>query len=200
LFPRAVLRQPIRDLSGGERNRVLLAKLLLQGANVLVLDEPTNDLDLETLRVLEEALIAFEGTVLVVSHDRFFLDRIASRVIYLDGQGGCRLHPGDMSSLIEELKQKPKREAREKKDTRNRSAGPRRLTYKEQQELAGLPESIATAETELARLDKALGDPALYEKPDAHVKEVASNRRTAADRVDTLYHRWEELEAIREAQ
>src|SRR5690606_7963803 len=93
----------IATLSGGERNRVLLAKLLCRDGNVLILDEPTNDLDLMTLRALEEALIAFPGVVLVVSHDRFFLDRVATRILYLDGEGGHRVHEGDLSLLLERL-------------------------------------------------------------------------------------------------
>ncbi|MCB9888737.1 MAG: ATP-binding cassette domain-containing protein, partial [Planctomycetes bacterium] len=104
LFPGARKHTQVAALSGGERNRVLLAKLLSAGGNVLVLDEPTNDLDLMTLRVLEEALCAFPGVVLVVSHDRFFLDRVATRIVYLDGHGGHRIHAGDLSGLLDKLR------------------------------------------------------------------------------------------------
>ncbi|MEZ5979511.1 MAG: ATP-binding cassette domain-containing protein [Planctomycetota bacterium] len=101
LFPGARKNTLVAKLSGGEKGRVLLAKLLLEGGNVLVLDEPTNDLDLGTLRALEEALAAFEGAAVVVSHDRWFLDRVATHVLHLDGEGGARLHTGDVSSLLE---------------------------------------------------------------------------------------------------
>ncbi len=104
LFPSAMMRARIGSLSGGERNRVLLAKLLSAGGNVLVLDEPTNDLDLMTLRVLEEALVAFPGVVLVVSHDRYFLDRVATRILFMDGHGNSRVHEGDMSGLLDKLR------------------------------------------------------------------------------------------------
>jgi ATP-binding cassette subfamily F protein uup len=103
LFPGAQKHALVGSLSGGERNRVLLARLLCAGGNVLVLDEPTNDLDLETLRALEEALVAFPGCALVVSHDRWFLDRVATRVVHLDGAGGVTVRSGDLSGLLGEL-------------------------------------------------------------------------------------------------
>ena len=103
LFPGPSKRMPVKLLSGGERNRVLLAKLLIQAGNVVVLDEPTNDLDLTTLRALEEALLAFQGTLLIVSHDRWFLDRVATRILHLDGEGNARQHAGDLSSLLERI-------------------------------------------------------------------------------------------------
>ncbi|MCA8953859.1 MAG: ABC-F family ATP-binding cassette domain-containing protein, partial [Planctomycetes bacterium] len=103
LFPGAMKHQSVARLSGGERNRVLLARMLCEGGNVLVLDEPTNDLDLASLRALEDALLAFSGSVLVVSHDRWFLDRVATRIVHLDGSGEVRLHAGDLSGLLEKL-------------------------------------------------------------------------------------------------
>jgi ATP-binding cassette subfamily F protein uup len=103
LFPGPAKRMPVKLLSGGERNRVLLAKLLIQSGNVVLLDEPTNDLDLATLRALEEALIAFNGSVVVVSHDRWFLDRVATRIVHLDGEGSARQHVGDLSSLLDRM-------------------------------------------------------------------------------------------------
>jgi ABC transport system ATP-binding/permease protein len=103
LFPGSQKHALVGTLSGGERNRVLLGKLLCAGGNVLVLDEPTNDLDLMTLRALEEALCAFEGCVLVVSHDRWFLDRVATRVVHLDGRGGVRIHSGDLTGLLSDV-------------------------------------------------------------------------------------------------
>ncbi|MEM8885219.1 MAG: ATP-binding cassette domain-containing protein, partial [Planctomycetota bacterium] len=198
-FPSELFETPIEKLSGGEKNRVLLAKLLLQGGNVLVLDEPTNDLDLQTLRVLEEALCAFEGSVLVVSHDRWFLDRVATRIVYLDETGGVRLHPGSVSSLIETMKQerattKPKRA--KKGDTRREETKARKLTWNEQKELSKLPDRIHAAEAELEALDAELAEPSFYEKPQGHVVERTKKRQELADAVATLYARWEELEAL----
>jgi len=202
MFPRELFDAPIERLSGGEKNRVLLAKLLLKGGNVLVLDEPTNDLDLMTLRVLEEALIAFAGTVIVVSHDRWFLDRVATRIVYLDSAGGVRLHPGSVSSLIEEMKleRSASRRRRENRgDTRSARAArkkPRKITWKEQQELDTLPDRIHEAEAELAKIDGELADAEFYARPHAHVNERTLRRKELADEVATLYARWEELEAI----
>jgi len=199
MFPSELFDTPIAKLSGGERNRVLLAKLLLKGGNVLVLDEPTNDLDLMTLRVLEEALVAFEGTVIVVSHDRWFLDRVATRIVYLDDCGGVRLHPGSVSSLIETMKReraasKPRRGKRG--DTRAEKPKPRKLSWKEQKELAKLPDKIAEGEAELTTLDAEMGDPAFYGKPDAHVRLRTERRKELTASLARLYARWEALEAL----
>jgi len=199
MFPRELFDTPIERLSGGEKNRVLLAKLLLKGGNVLVLDEPTNDLDLMTLRVLEEALIAFAGTVIVVSHDRWFLDRVATRIVYLDANGGIRLHPGSVSSLIERMKEerasaKPRREKRG--DSRAVRKKARKITWKEQQELAALPDRIHDSEAELETIDAELADPGFYARPEAHVKERTARRKELADTMAKLYARWEELESI----
>jgi ATP-binding cassette subfamily F protein uup len=193
LFPAAMHRTPVGKLSGGERNRVLLAKLLVQGGNVLALDEPTNDLDLNTLRALEEALVAFPGTVLVVSHDRWFLDRVATTILHVR-DGGIRAHPGDMSSLLEALEAEapPSRKETAPKPAAARAA-PRKLGYREQRELDALPDRIAAAEAEVARLDEALADPGFYARAEAQVRETIARRAEAADAVARLYERWEEL-------
>ena len=187
-FAREAFDTPVGELSGGERNRVLLLRLLLRGGNVLVLDEPTNDLDLMTLRVLEEALLAFPGTVLAVSHDRFFLDRISTRILRVDLRG-FREVPGDVSSLLKEpteptTKKRPK--------PRGRTRQPARLSYHEKQELKELPDRIAAAEEELATLDAKLADPVTYTRPD--VGEVTARRKVVAQSVQDLYARWEDLE------
>jgi ATP-binding cassette subfamily F protein uup len=196
LFDAAQFRTPVGKLSGGERNRVLLAKLLLQGGNVLVLDEPTNDLDLMTLRVLEEALVAFPGAALVVSHDRFFLDRVATRLVYLDGHGHVREWPGDMTGLLEQLKDEQaarKRKTRDReKPPREKPRGPRKRSYHEQRELDALPGRIAKLEEEIEALDGKLADPDFYKRPD--VAEITARRKEAADELDALFARWVELE------
>jgi ATP-binding cassette subfamily F protein uup len=194
LFPREMFQTPVGKLSGGERNRVLLAKLLLKGGNFLVLDEPTNDLDLMTLRVLEEALVAFEGSVLVVSHDRYFLDRVATKLLYCNGTDPVRHHPGDASSLLDRMREEngPRSPPKSTPVREKPAAAVARLTWKEKQELLGLPGAIADAETRLAALDAQLGDPAFYGKPE--VKQVTRTRAEVAAEVARLYARWEELE------
>jgi len=202
MFPRELFDSPIEKLSGGEKNRVLLAKLLLKGGNVLVLDEPTNDLDLMTLRVLEEALIAFKGTVIVVSHDRWFLDRVATRIVYLDAEGGVRLHPGSVTSLIEQMKQEQasararrgKRGDTRAAKTESSKKKKRKITWKEQQELDSLPDRIHEAEARLAEIDAELADSEFYARSESHVRERTQLRGKLADEVASLYARWEKLE------
>jgi ATP-binding cassette subfamily F protein uup len=210
LFPGAMKHARIGALSGGERNRVLLAKLLCAGGNVLVLDEPTNDLDLASLRALEDALLAFPGASIVVSHDRWFLDRIATRVVHLDGTGDVRLHEGDLSLLLERLTaEQAEREAaaaRAAAAAKARSAAlagkaaapkPKKLSSREQQELAALPGKIEAAEQQLAAVDQGLLDPAVYTAAGrAKFDELTQLRQRLPGQIQQLYARWEELDAL----
>ena len=214
LFPGQMKHARIATLSGGERNRVLIAKLLCAGGNVLVLDEPTNDLDLASLRALEDALLAFPGAAIVVSHDRWFLDRVATRVVHLDGSGAARVHEGDLSLLLERLRQEAAASAAQQAEAAQRqkakaqaaaaAAGPaapraRKLSTREQRELDELPPKIEGLEAELAQVDEALGDPRLYEGADAARFDALTARRSALpEELAALYARWEELEAISE--
>ena len=203
LFSGEMIRTRIADLSGGERNRVLLAKLLSAGGNVLVLDEPTNDLDLMTLRVLEEALVAFPGAVLVVSHDRYFLDRVATRIAYFDGAGGLRLHEGDLSLLLEALaREKVEKTAARRPRTAKAPAirdDRPRLSWDEKKELAGIPAIIEAREKTLAEIDARLADPTLYEDGRDEIPTLTTTRAATQAELDELYARWQELESIREA-
>jgi len=205
LFPGEAKDLRIGALSGGERGRVLLARLMLSGANVLVLDEPTNDLDLTTLRALEEALCAFAGCVVVVSHDRWFLDRVATHVLYLDGRGGHRLHTGDASALLERLEQE-KMEARAALAQEARRAPvatarrPRRgLSFQERRELEALLERIADEESALADLDARLADPETYQSEPAVIRRLNQERQELHARLERDLARWEELAAREEA-
>ena len=206
LFPGATKHAVVGTLSGGERNRVLLAKLLLQGGNVLVLDEPTNDVDLASLRALEEALAAFEGAVIVVSHDRWFLDRVATRVVHLNGDGHVRVHEGDLSLLLDRLAAEESSEAsrRAAEATRQKPAAAvaepsqklRKLSSREQQELQGLPDRIQRAETELSQVDTELGDPGLYNASRrVDFDRLTARRNALPGEIAALYTRWEELES-----
>ncbi len=207
LFPGPMKFARVAQLSGGERNRILLAKLLCAGGNVLVLDEPTNDLDLPTLRALEEALLAFPGAVIVVSHDRWFLDRVATHILYFDGHGGMRLHTGDLSSLFEKLAAeraassaaapKAARQVPAPSATDDKATKRKRITPWQQKELDELPEKIGALEKELGELDTRLSEPALYSGPKAELERVKA-RRAEVDALNAkLYARWEELEALR---
>ncbi len=203
LFPSRLLHTRVGDLSGGERNRILIAKLLAVGGNVLILDEPTNDLDLMTLRVLEEALIAFPGSALIVSHDRWFLDRVATRVLHLHSDCSYRLHAGDVSGLLEILATEAK--AASRAQSRQNSAAARsstkvarerKLSSKEKRELESLPDRISQVETELAILDVELAQPNLYASDRSKTEELSERRRVTAGRLQELYQRWEKLETL----
>jgi ATP-binding cassette subfamily F protein uup len=211
LFPGERKQVQLKRLSGGEKNRVLLAKLLLRGGNVLVLDEPTNDLDLPTLRALEEALVAFEGAVIVVSHDRWFLDRVATEIVHLDGRGGCTKWGGDVTSLLERVASSRDAEERAEAQRRARAAAavatpprervvkPRRLSSQEERELAGLPAQIDAAEALVEKATARISDPALYSGPAADRARADAELREATDGLARLFARWEELEARKAA-
>jgi len=188
---------------------VLLAKLLLQAGNVLVLDEPTNDLDLPTLRALEEALVAFEGTVIVVSHDRWFLDRVATEIVHLDGRGRCLKWGGDMSTLLERLAAERVAAEAAAAAARVRTAAPeppretparaRKLGTRQREELGALPARIEDAEARLAALDARLADPAFWRGAASDREQTVRDRASLFDEVSRLYVRWEELETQRAA-
>ncbi len=212
LFPGNQKEVSVGALSGGERGRVLLAKLMLTGANLLVLDEPTNDLDLGTLRALEEALIAFEGGVVVVSHDRWFLDRVATHILHLDGEGGAFLHAGDLSTLLE--KRAAETAARTPAPAPKRTAAktpgatpaapaaaepgadpPARLSFKERRELEELLPRIDEHERAIAEVDAAMADPDTYQGDPARIRELRSRREQAETSLERDLARWEELAA-----
>ncbi len=201
LFAEAQARQPIRTLSGGERNRLLLARLFAQTADLLVMDEPTNDLDMETLDLLQEVLSDFPGTVLLVSHDRDFLDRLVTATFVLEGHGRVDEYPGGYADYLAQRKslvEKPAPDAKIKAPV-SRPAGTRtRLTYKDQRELDQLPGRIADLENDIAKLESRLGDPDFYARdPQAF---QTTNETLIARRSDlaAAEERWLELEAQRE--
>lgn len=185
-------------LSGGERARLMLAKVLKRGGNIIVLDEPTNDLDLQSLRILEEALSNFDGTVLVVSHDRYFLDRVCDQIIAFE-EAGVHVQVGNYSYYLEKRRE---REAQVRswntpaKTAAAKAAGkPRKLSFKETRELETIEETILDAEAKAVELDSKLNDPALYMEAEALQVELEAAR----ENITRLYARWEELEAIKAA-
>jgi ABC transport system ATP-binding/permease protein len=205
LFDDRFADTPIGALSGGERNRVQLARLLRRGGNLLVLDEPTNDLDLVTLGVLEDALAGFPGCALVVSHDRWFLDKVATGILAFEGDGRVTFYEGDYSSWHARRGELSTREsiiAPPAKPTAAQSeapptAGRRKLTYKEKQELDGIEAAISTAESKMAELQAILNDPSIYKSRAAEVPGLVAALDQARAEVDRLYARWQELEALR---
>ena len=196
-FPDAIGDTKIGKLSGGERNRVQLARLLRRGGNLLVLDEPTNDLDLPTLGALEDALCHFPGCALIVSHDRWFLDRVATGILAFEGNGKVTLYEGSYSfyaerrppPVIEGKAEKPKTE-------RVKQAPPKKLTFKEARELEGIEDAIAAAEARVKELEATLSDPIVFKDRPAEVQGLIGDLDAARADVERLFARWQELDAI----
>jgi ATP-binding cassette subfamily F protein uup len=194
---------PISALSGGERNRVILAKLLTRAANLLVLDEPTNDLDVETLEALEGRLAEYDGTLIVVSHDRYFLDAIVTSTLVFEQDGQIRRHAGGYSDWLARhcalaVTDSPSAASEpERTDTRVRPA-PRKLSYKLKRELDALPDRIAELEARVTVLRGVVNDGAFYRRPQAEVQRFVSELELAERDVETAVERWAELERLAE--
>jgi ATP-binding cassette subfamily F protein uup len=211
LFDDGFADTPVGTLSGGERNRVQLARLLRLGGNFLILDEPTNDLDLVTLGVLEEALADFPGCALVVSHDRWFLDRVATGILAFEGGGQVSFHEGNYSDYHARREAASAAAASAEKAAERaasgaagggggarptKAAGPKKISFKEKQELAGMEASITAAETQVKDLEATLSDPNVYKDRAADVPGLVASLDAARHEVERLYARWQELEAI----
>ncbi|HEY4182915.1 MAG TPA: ABC-F family ATP-binding cassette domain-containing protein [Kofleriaceae bacterium] len=203
-FPDSVGDTKIGKLSGGERNRVQLARLLRRGGNLLVLDEPTNDLDLPTLGALEEGLIAFPGCALIVSHDRWFLDRVATAILAFEGDGQVTLYEGSYSFYAERRKKKASPSKKETKPppmtaTKTTGVGARKMTFKERAELAGMEDAISAAEKKVNDLETTLSDPAVFKDRPTEVQTLVAELDAARTAIEGLFVRWGELEAINKA-
>ena len=204
-FPDHRANEPVEQLSGGERARLLLAKVLKKGGNFLILDEPTNDLDLPSLRLLEESLVRFEGSVMVVSHDRFFLDRVCDEIVAFEEEGVFS-QPGNYSYYLEKRSERRANLARLKPEASQPSEGspaqkpkrqrPRKLGYMEKRELDGMESTILEAEEKVAQLEKTLNDPNFYLERAHEAEEVSRELEQAKEHVATLYQRWETLASI----
>jgi ATP-binding cassette subfamily F protein uup len=198
LFDDGFADTPVGSLSGGERNRVQLAKLLRQGGNLLVLDEPTNDLDLMTLGVLEDALQNFGGCALVVSHDRWFLDKVATGILAFEGEGRVTFYEGSFEQYRERrpvsVEKKPEKKVVVERNVEKKV---RKLGYKEKLELEGMERSIEQADARVTELQAALNDPATYRDRAAEVPSLVKELDAARLEVERLYQRWQELEALK---
>ncbi|MGH8280453.1 MAG: ATP-binding cassette domain-containing protein [Gammaproteobacteria bacterium] len=199
LFSPERARAPITRLSGGERNRLLLAKLFAQPSNLLVMDEPTNDLDVETLELLEELLINYRGTLLLVSHDRAFLDNVVSSTLVLEGHGRIGEYVGGYTDWLRQRPVEPHAAAHASKPARKRGvllpAAKHKLSFKEHSELDQLPQRIEQLESEIANLVAATNKPEFFRQDKSAI--VRTNQALAARRadLDAVYARWAELDA-----
>jgi ATP-binding cassette subfamily F protein uup len=201
LFTDDRIRTRIRFLSGGERSRLMLAKIAKDGGNFLIFDEPTNDLDLPTLRVLEEAILRFEGTVLAISHDRYFLNRICTGILAFEDDSKVRYQIGDYDDYLRKRgeriaalqvvpqPQPPPVQTRKPGDSANR----KKLSFHERRELEGIEDRIVEAESEVAAIETRFADPGFYAANASNVGEILADLERRKKEVESLYHRWQEL-------
>ncbi len=203
LFSPERARTPVRILSGGERNRLLLAKLFTKPANVLVMDEPTNDLDAETLELLEDLLLDYAGTLLLVSHDRDFLNSVVTSTLVLAGDGRVEEYVGGYDDWLRQTRVEAPPAPLDRKGPlepqRQQKERPRKLTFKENQELTVLPERIAAMEAEQATILATLADPEFYKNAGSEVARLNTRLPELEDELAATYARWEELDALAES-
>jgi ATP-binding cassette subfamily F protein uup len=202
LFGPERARSPVKALSGGERNRLLLARLFTRPANVLILDEPTNDLDLETLELLEAQLVEWPGTLLLVSHDRVFLDNVVTSTIVFEGQGRVHEYVGGYADWLRQRR-------RPATETRSLDSGAaalpaasatatetrKKLSYKEQRELAELPARIEALESERASLTERISGASFYTEPADAIAKALGRSEALDEELLAVYARWDELDS-----
>ena len=204
LFSPERARSPVKQLSGGERNRLLLARLFTKPSNLLVMDEPTNDLDAETLELMEELLLEFSGTILLVSHDREFLNNVVTSTLVLEGDGQVKEYAGGYDDWQVQRKPIPIPEAAKPpaKPVKSQPVKdrPRGLTYHQKRELEALPEKIEALESEQERLHEAMADPDFYRRQREQIVQTTTELEEVEKQLADAYERWETLEQLRDGK
>jgi len=204
LFTDDRINTKVGRLSGGERSRLTLAKIIKNGGNFLMLDEPTNDLDLPTLRILEEALISFAGCVIIVSHDRYFLNRVCNGILAFEEGGNVHFSEGNYDYYLQKRKVRKAMEVpmQSKEKTEEKKAKPKvkKLSWKETKELETIEERIITGEKEIERIETIFSSSDFYENYAARTNELTLQLDDAKQAVKILYERWDELEKLRNDQ
>ena len=204
LFKPDQAQMPVAALSGGEKNRLMLAVALAKKSNFLVLDEPTNDLDMDTLDLLQEVLSDYEGTIIIVSHDRDFLDRVVTSIIYMPGDGTVTEHAGSYSELLEKLKNKTPQEKENKKVTQKESKPiavtkkTAKLSYNQQRLLEVLPQQISELENELEQVKAELADSSLYTENPDKFNELTFRYEEITSSIEQKENEWLEIQMIKE--
>ena len=194
LFSGKQAMAPIKMFSGGEKNRLMLAKILSQPANLLVLDEPTNDLDVETLELLEEMLVDYEGTLILISHDRTFLNNIVSSTIVMEGNAIIEQYNGGYDDYIMQKDDNKKTKSTEQQSVKIKpKKSSQKLSYNDQQLLKSLPGNIEDLENEISMAQKLLSDPDFYQNPDA--QNLTINLKSMERELEQLYEKWSELDS-----
>jgi ATP-binding cassette subfamily F protein uup len=200
LFSRERIHAPISALSGGERNRLLLARLFARPANLLILDEPTNDLDIETLEILENMLLEYPGTLILVSHDRTFLNNLVTSTLVLSQDGQGREFVGgyddwqNQKSASKSPQKSGKKAQKISSSAPEKKRKPKKLSYKEERELEKLPSKIERLESEQAQLNTSLADPAFYQDNNVKVSQAVKRLSEIEEELQQTYARWEELD------
>ena len=204
LFAPERARTQVKFLSGGERNRILLARLFAKPANVIVLDEPTNDLDAETLELLEEKLVQFTGTVLMVSHDRAFLNNVVTSTLVFE-EDGLREYVGGFDDWQRQSQKRSTTPDRSDETSKNKTSGkakaskteqPKKLSYKEKREFEKLPSTIEQLENQIAEIHRQMGSPDFYQKPGSEISKVQTSLTSLETELSAAYLRWEALDQI----
>jgi ATP-binding cassette subfamily F protein uup len=200
LFPPDRVRSPVKVLSGGERNRLLLARLFSRPSNVLVMDEPTNDLDAETLELLEELLMDYAGTVLLVSHDRAFLNNVVTGTIVFEGGGNVREYVGGYDDWLRQrsapAEPEPEPTALKPKKERPKPERPRKMTFNERRELEAIPDRIEALESERNALHSEMADPLLYQRDPGRIPAIQARLDVIEAELAGALERWEALETL----
>jgi ATP-binding cassette subfamily F protein uup len=194
LFAPERCRQPVKALSGGERNRLLLAKLFLQPSNMLVLDEPTNDLDIDTLDLLEELLINFQGTVILVSHDRAFINNVVTSTLAFEGNGAINHYVGGYNDWLRQRNRPQKSAKKAQKAQPKNKPSAQKLSYKDQRELDSLPDRIELLESEITQLNDKICQPDFYKGERSEVEKIEKTLAALQQQLADCYKRWEILE------
>jgi ATP-binding cassette subfamily F protein uup len=203
LFTPERARSPVTVLSGGERNRLLLAKLFTRPSNLLVLDEPTNDLDIETLELLEEVVSEYTGTLIIVSHDRTFINNTVTQCLVLKGDNFVQEFVGDYDDWLR-FDENQKRSVDVKSSKTDPKADPlksrqdrqRKMSHREQKELEAMPSQLEQLESEHAKLLSAMSSPDFYRKSPTDIKQAQTNVQILEEKIRKTYERWEELETM----
>ncbi|HEY9050212.1 MAG TPA: ATP-binding cassette domain-containing protein [Gammaproteobacteria bacterium] len=198
LFSPQRANSPVSTLSGGERNRLMLAKLFTKPFNMLVLDEPTNDLDVETLELLESLLLEYQGTLLLVSHDRAFLNNIVTSTLVFEGNGVVNEYVGGYDDWLRQKQTTPVKKSVEKtpvqKENKQQKKAAKKLSYKDQRELEALPKLIESLETELSELQSKLSDPNLFQQDPQAVTDATTRMTEIEKELEAAFERWQELD------
>ena len=195
LFAPERCRQPVKALSGGERNRLLLAKLFTQPSNILVLDEPTNDLDIDTLDLLEELLINYKGTLILVSHDRAFLNNVVTSTLVFEGDGIIKQYVGGYDDWLRQREVEQPTVATPVVASSKPKSTSKKLSYKDQRELDQLPEQIEGLEIQIGEITELISQPDFYKSERAEIEKTEQQLADVQQQLNQSYKRWEELDA-----